>query len=105
MDMNKLYYGDNLTLLQKYDEFPNESIDLIYLDPPFNSNTDYNLIFDEKSGEKSQAQWKAFDDTWKWEKESAHQALLELTTLDPSVSEFIRWLSRHGDKKSTSMAA
>ena len=103
--MNRLYYGDNLSWLQKHDEFPNESVDLIYLDPPFNSNPDYNLIFNQKSGEKSQAQWKAFDDTWKWEKESAHQALLELTTLAPSVSEFIRWLSRHGDTKSTSMAA
>lgn len=103
--MNKLYYGDNLTWLQKHDEFPNESVDLIYLDPPFNSNTDYNLIFSEKSGEKSEAQWRAFDDTWKWEKVASHTALLELAVIAPSVSEFIRWLSRHGDSKSTSMAA
>jgi DNA modification methylase len=103
--MNRLYYGDNLSWLQRHDEFPNESIDLIYLDPPFNSNTDYNIIFNEKRGDKSQAQLKAFDDTWKWERESAHQALLELTVSSPSISEFIRWLSRHGDTKCTSMAA
>lgn len=102
---NKLYYGDNLVWLQDKTHFPDESVDLIYLDPPFNSNTDYNLIFSEKEGGKSQAQLKAFDDTWKWEKEASHVAQLELAVTAPPVSEFIRWLSRQGDKKSTSTAA
>lgn len=91
--------------LQRKTHFSDDSIDLIYLDPPFNSNADYNIIFSEKEGAKSQAQLKAFDDTWKWEKESSHQALLELTVSSPSISEFIRWLSRHGDTKSTGTAA
>ena len=102
---NKLYYGDNLVWLQDKTHFPDESVDLIYLDPPFNSNTDYNLIFSEKEGSKSQAQLKAFDDTWKWEKEASHTAQLELAVTAPPVSELIRWISRQGDKKSTSMAA
>jgi site-specific DNA-methyltransferase (adenine-specific) len=102
---NALYYGDNLIWLKNHDHFPNDSIDLIYLDPPFNSNANYNLIFNESSGVKSYAQWRAFDDTWKWEKEASHSAILELTVLAPHISELIMWLSRHGDKKSTSMAA
>ncbi len=61
---NKLYYGDNLEWLRNHDAFPNESIDLIYLDPPFNSKADYNVIFTEPGGEKkSQAQIQAFDDS------------------------------------------
>ena len=105
MDTNALFYGDNLEWLQKKTYFPDESVDLIYLDPPFNSNTDYNIIFNEKEGDKSQAQLRAFDDTWKWEKESAHEALLELIVSAPTISEFIRWLSRQSDAKCTSMAA
>jgi len=52
-DSNILFYGDNLDILRKY--FPNECIDLIYLDPPFNSKADYNIIFKEPSGEESVA--------------------------------------------------
>jgi site-specific DNA-methyltransferase (adenine-specific) len=44
---NSLYYGDNLVWLRDHDHFPNDSVDLIYLDPPFNSNQDYNVIFTE----------------------------------------------------------
>lgn len=62
--MNKLFYGDNLDVLRN--EIATESVDLIYLDPPFNSNADYNLIFREKSGAKSEAQLRAFTDTWTW---------------------------------------
>lgn len=61
---NRLYFGDNLAILDE--EFQEESVDLIYLDPPFNSNASYNLLFKEKTGEKSSAQIKAFDDTWHW---------------------------------------
>jgi 16S rRNA G966 N2-methylase RsmD len=48
---NRLYFGDNLAWLPNRDEFPNESVDLVYLDPPFNSNADYNVLFRETSGE------------------------------------------------------
>lgn len=55
---NTLYYGDNLEVLRKH--IGDESVDLVYLDPPFNSNRDYNLLFKEQSGEPAQAQIKAF---------------------------------------------
>jgi adenine specific DNA methylase Mod len=65
---NKLYYGDNLDLLREH--VGTDSIDLIYLDPPFNSNRAYNILFNEKSGEESPAQIEAFDDTWTWSNET-----------------------------------
>ena len=64
--MNRLYFGDNLRWLSDRKEFPDESIDLVYLDPPFNSNADYNVLFREPSGRVSQAQFHAFTDTWSW---------------------------------------
>ena len=63
-----LYYGDNLSVLR--DRIPDESVDLVYLDPPFNSNASYNVLFKEQSGEQSPAQIKAFTDTWEWTLES-----------------------------------
>ncbi len=66
---NRLYYGDNLDILRRY--IKDETVDLIYLDPPFKSNQDYNVLFAEKTGEKSAAQIKAFEDTWEWNKDSA----------------------------------
>ncbi len=62
---NKLYYGDNLDILQKH--IARESVDLIYLDPPFNSNRSYNVLFKDESGLDSAAQIKAFEDTWHWD--------------------------------------
>ena len=64
---NRLYYGDNLPVLKEY--FERNSIDLIYLDPPFNSNTDYNILFGAGVSQ-SQAQIRAFEDTWHWGPES-----------------------------------
>ena len=61
---NTLFYGDNLQVLR--DHIPDASVDLVYLDPPFNSNASYNVLFREKSGEDSPAQIKAFTDTWEW---------------------------------------
>jgi adenine specific DNA methylase Mod len=61
---NALYYGDNLPVLRE--SIADESIDLIYLDPPFNSNATYNVLFAAPSGEQSQAQIEAFEDTWHW---------------------------------------
>ena len=70
---NRLYFGDNLDILRQY--VPDESVDLIYLDPPFNSNATYNVLFRERSGEESAAQITAFEDTWHWgwESETAFQ--------------------------------
>ncbi len=62
---NALYYGDNLDILRRY--IKDESIDLIYLDPPFNKNQSYNVLFKERNGTKSPAQIKAFEDTWHWD--------------------------------------
>ena len=64
--MNRLYFGDNLRWLCDPKEFPDASVDLVYLDPPFNSNADYNVLFREASGAASQAQFHAFTDTWSW---------------------------------------
>jgi DNA modification methylase len=63
---NTLYYGDNLTILRNRAYFPDECVDLIYLDPPFNSNRNYNVLFKDESGKDADAQIKAFDDTWHW---------------------------------------
>src|SRR5450755_1837346 len=70
MDKNSLYYGDNMDILQRYVE--DETIDLVYLDPPFNSNQDYNILFAEKDGSRSAAQIKAFGDTWRWDRQSVN---------------------------------
>lgn len=64
--MNKLLFGDNLQWLRDRTVFPDASIDLVYLDPPFNSNADYNVLFKEDTGKASQAQFHAFTDTWNW---------------------------------------
>jgi len=65
---NTLYYGDNLEILGEY--IGNNSIDLIYLDPPFNSKQSYNILFAEKNGTQSPAQIKAFEDTWHWDRKA-----------------------------------
>jgi site-specific DNA-methyltransferase (adenine-specific) len=67
---NTLYYGDNLKVLREY--LPNESIDLICLDPPFNSNRNYNVLFKDESGTDSEAQITAFEDTWHWNAIAQH---------------------------------
>ena len=77
---NKLYFGDNLDILR--DHVPDASVDLIYLDPPFNSNANYNVLFKEKSGEESAAQITAFEDTWQWSVE-AEAVYKEIVTSGP----------------------
>lgn len=67
--MNRLLFGDNLKWLRDTKVFPDASVDLVYLDPPFNSNANYNVLFKEASGEASQAQFHAFTDTWEWTRE------------------------------------
>ena len=65
---NKLYFGDNLDILRE--NVADESVDLIYLDPPINSNATYNVLFRECTGEDSAAQITAFEDTWSWSMDS-----------------------------------
>ena len=65
---NALYYGDNLAVLREH--VADESVDLVYLDPPFNSNASYNVLFRERTGEESPAQIRAFTDTWEWTQET-----------------------------------
>ena len=60
---NTLYYGDNLEVMR---DFPSECVDLVYLDPPFNSNRSYNVLFKEAKGGEAEAQIEAFEDTWHW---------------------------------------
>ncbi len=74
---NQLYYGDNLDVLRRY--LREESVDLVYLDPPFNSRQDYNVLFAEKDGSQSNSQIRAFEDTWEWniEAERAYQETVE----------------------------
>jgi site-specific DNA-methyltransferase (adenine-specific) len=66
---NRLYYGDNLEVLRLH--VKGESVDLVYLDPPFKSNRDYNVLFVEKDGSGAASQFKAFEDTWEWNQLSA----------------------------------
>ena len=75
-----LYYGDNLEILREY--IPDESVDLIYLDPPFNSQQQYNVLFKEPTGQSSTAQIRAFTDTWHWDM-AAERAYDEIITNAP----------------------
>ena len=78
---NKLYFGDNLDILREH--VPDKSVDLIYLDPPFNSNATYNVLFREASGEGSAAQIEAFDDTWHWNTKESGRAYESVVTDGP----------------------
>ena len=79
--MNRLFFGDNLGWLRDPKEFPDASVDLVYLDPPFNSNADYKVLFREASGEASPAQFHAFTDTWSWA-----DALKQAAKKNPAVA-------------------
>jgi DNA modification methylase len=84
MAESTLYYGDNLEILRRY--VKDESVDLIYLDPPFNSAQDYNVLFAERNGTGSTSQIKAFEDTWRWDQNAA-QAYQEVVEAGGKVSE------------------
>ncbi len=79
-EINTLFYGDNLPILREY--IADESIDLVYLDPPFNSSRTYNVLFKQESGEDSEAQIAAFEDTWHWNRAAA-ETYHELITQAP----------------------
>jgi len=80
---NLLCYGDNLTFLRNVSLFPDESVDLIYLDPPFNSQRPYNVLFKDVDGTPSAVRIKAFDDTWQWDQDTADK-LLEIQAVAPA---------------------
>lgn len=82
-----LFFGDNLKILESY--IPDNSIDLIYLDPPFNSKATYNILFKEPTGENSKAQIMAFDDTWHWGEEAEKTFSLLLQKAPPDVVDMI----------------
>jgi hypothetical protein len=88
--VNALYYGDNLTVLRN--EIERESVDLIYLDPPFNSQANYNVLFKTPTGQRSHAQIEAFEDTWHWgdESERAFDEVLHCWNTD--AAELLRAL-------------
>jgi DNA modification methylase len=84
--MNTLYYGDNLKILRDY--IKDESVDLIYLDPPFNSNRNYNVLFKDESGTEADSQIHAFEDTWHWHQQ-AEETYHELINSPDEVGRMI----------------
>ena len=94
INQNVLFYGDNLPILREH--LSDESIDLVYLDPPFNSNRSYNVLFREEGGLESEAQISAFDDTWHWDKSASRtyheiiqNAPLHVTEMIGALHSFI----------------
>lgn len=84
--MNTLYYGDNLNIMREY--IKDESVDLVYLDPPFNSNRNYNVLFKNETGAESESQITAFEDTWHWNLQ-AEQTFNELINEPDNVGRMI----------------
>ena len=99
---NTLFYGDNLKVLKEY--IPSNSIDLIYLDPPFNSKADYNVLFKEPTGALSKAQITAFEDTWHWtdETEKTFKNIVDEAPAD--VVEMMRSLRKFVGQKNDVIA-
>ena len=86
--MNYLYYGDNLDILGRY--IKDESVDLIYLDPPFKSNQNYNVLFKERNGIQSSAQIKAFEDTWHWDRKAEDTYIEIVEKLPKKIADLIK---------------
>jgi DNA modification methylase len=96
--VNKLFFGDNIDVLR--DHIPDESVDLVYLDPPFNSARDYNVLFKEQTGKPSEAQILAFEDTWEWgpkSEETYQNFLLEGPTETRKALEAFRMILGSSD--------
>jgi site-specific DNA-methyltransferase (adenine-specific) len=87
---NRLFFGDNLKMLREH--VADESVDLVYLDPPFNSAANYNVLFQEKSGEQSAAQIHAFEDTWQWTQEAEGAYQETVTSAPESVVKILEAL-------------
>jgi hypothetical protein len=97
MQKNHLYYGDNLTVLREH--IKDESVDLIYLDPPFNSRQDYNVLFAERDGTRSASQIMAFEDTseWNMDAEAAYEEIVERGGRVSDAMRAFRTLLGHSD--------
>ena len=95
--LNTLFYGDNLAILR--DHVDDATVDLVYLDPPFNSHRDYNVLFKEQSGAESPAQIKAFGDTWRWANAARDwddfPSLCPNTRVQDLMDGFIKMLGRN----------
>jgi DNA modification methylase len=85
---NTLFYGDNLPILREH--IGDESVDLVYLDPPFNSNASYNVLFRAPDGHQSQAQIEAFDDTWHWNERAERAFDDEMQSGNSDAAEMLR---------------
>ena len=84
--MNQLYYGDNLRVLHEH--IADESVDLIYLDPPFNSKRDYNLLFELRVRRR----YESFEDTWHWNEQAEREFDELLHQPNTQVADMIRAL-------------
>lgn len=82
-----LFYGDNIEILRE--NIPDESVDLIYLDPPFNSDANYNVLFKAPTGEQSQAQIEAFEDTWHWKAKAEEAFDQAMSSGNTNVAEMV----------------
>lgn len=94
--MNTLYYGDNLKILREY--IKDESVDLIYLDPPFNSNRNYNVLFKNESGVEAESQITAFEDTWHWNlaaEETYHELINEPDQVGRMIESFRQFIGNN----------
>jgi site-specific DNA-methyltransferase (adenine-specific) len=85
---NQLFYGDNLDVLREH--VKSGSVDLVYLDPPFNSRQDYNVLFAEKDGSRSTSQIRAFEDTWEWNQDSMRSYHYILENIGGRVADSMR---------------
>ena len=102
MNTNTLFFGDNLFVLRS--QIPDCSVDLIYLDPPFNSNRNYFVLFKDRTGQTSAAQEEAFTDTWTWSEES--EATLRHIITSSSIPELSVWMQAlKGSLRESSMMA
>lgn len=88
--MNQLFFGDNLDVLRE--SIKDESVDLIYLDPPFNSSANYNVLFSSPKGHQSESQIEAFEDTWHWGEEAEKEFVEILAQTNTQVAEVLRSL-------------
>lgn len=97
--MNQLHFGDNIDVLRNHSVIKDESIDLVYLDPPFNSNANYSVIFAGRDGAMSEAQAEAFKDTWSWGP-SAAQAYADIEAMRTDLSVLFealrKWMGTSG---------
>jgi DNA modification methylase len=84
---NTLYYGDNLDILKRY--IPDKSVDLVYLDPPFKSNQNYNVLFKKKNGSQAASQIRAFEDTWTWSQDD-ESVYADLVTKGGKVADCLQ---------------